>query len=157
MLKCRPVLHADIQTICAFPRDEEELFYFFPKASFPLTVKQLQRAIDQRSDSTVVEQDGVVVGFANFYHWTHGKCHIGNLIISPDARGNGVAQYLIHSMIDLARTQHAASVVEISCFNQNTSGLLLYQKIGFEPFAIEQRLCPDGRRVALIHMQVQAG
>jgi ribosomal protein S18 acetylase RimI-like enzyme len=42
---------------------------------------------------------------------------------------------------------------EISCFNQNTAGLLLYKKFGFEPFDIEERKDPNGQRTALIHMR----
>jgi hypothetical protein len=30
--------------------------------------------------------------------------------------------------------------------NENTAGLLLYPKLGFEPFAIEERLAPGGGR-----------
>jgi hypothetical protein len=32
--------------------------------------------------------------------------------------------------------------------------LLLYAKLGFEPFAVEPRLDPGGARVALIHMRL---
>lgn len=61
-----PVAAKDIPVICAFPRDEEELFFMFPKANWPLTPAQLQASIDSRADSTVVEEAGSVLGFANF-------------------------------------------------------------------------------------------
>ena len=60
-LSHRPVTDQDLPTICTFAQNEDELFYCFPKAAFPLTPAQLQGAIAQRSDSTVVELDGVVV------------------------------------------------------------------------------------------------
>ncbi len=56
----RPVEEKDILTICGFPQDEDELFFLFPKASFPLSPSQLQEAIESRSDSTVVEFNGRV-------------------------------------------------------------------------------------------------
>jgi ribosomal protein S18 acetylase RimI-like enzyme len=154
MLRHRPVLKKDLQSICSFPQGKEELFYFYPKAVYPLTPEQLQIAIDQRSDSTVVERDGAVVGFANFYRW-EGGCCIGNVVVAPFARGQGVAKYLIQTMIALADTKHSAATVEISCFNKNTTGLLLYKKLGFQPFDIEERKDPDGKRTALIHMRYQ--
>jgi ribosomal protein S18 acetylase RimI-like enzyme len=121
-----------------------------------LTPEQLQIAIDQRSDSTVVEIGGGVAGFANFYRWNDRRCCIGNLVVAPLARGQGVATYLIQTMIHLASIKHAANFVEVSCFNQNTAGLLLYKKLGFEPFDIEERVAPNGKQVALIHMRHQA-
>jgi GNAT superfamily N-acetyltransferase len=108
LFRHRPFSNSDIQSICSFPQSEEELFYFFPKAVYPLTPEQLQIAIDQRSDSTVVEIDGDVAGFANFYRWNDRKCCIGNLVVAPLARGQGVATYLIQTMIHLASIKHAA-------------------------------------------------
>lgn len=42
--------------------------------------------------------------------------------------------------------------VQISCFNENTAGLLLYPKLGFVPYAIEERPSLGDGRSALIHM-----
>lgn len=154
-LSSRPVAEQDIALICSFVRTKAEQYFFFPKATWPLTVEQLRGSIAQRSNSTVVELDGEVVGFANFYQWEHGgTCTIGNVIVSPEARGRGVAQYLVRQMIRQATDQHAAKDICLSCFNQNVAGLLLYPKLGFVPFAIEAREDSQGQRVALIHMRL---
>jgi len=153
-LSHRPVEEKDIPIICGFPQNEEELFFLFPKASFPLAPSQLQEAID-RSDSTVVEFNGSVSAFANFYRWeTGGSCSIGNVIVSPEARGHGVGRYLIEKMIAIAFTKHEAAEVGVSCFNDNVVGLLLYAKLGFQPYAVEERQGKRGNRVALIHMRL---
>ena len=152
----RPVAEKDIQAICGFAQTEDELFFLAPKAQFPLTPSQLQALIASRSTSTVVERDGVVVAFANFYRWeSGGRCAIGNVIVSPLARGRGVARYLIEQMTRLAFEKHQAAEVTVSCFNQNVAGLLLYPGLGFQPYAIEERTNPKGDRVALIHMRRQ--
>jgi len=154
MLTNRPVQEADLPTICQFPQSELELFFMFPKASYPLTVEQLQGSIARRTDSTVVLMDGRVVGFANFHVCEPGeKCAIGNVIVAPDVRGQGVGQYLIETMVQIALTKYQAKEVQISCFNQNVPGLLLYQKLGFRPFEIEDRIDKQGNRVASIHMK----
>ena len=151
----RPVSEDDIDVICRFPQSAEELFFLFPKADFPLFPSQLQNAIDQRSDSTVVELDGNVVAFANFYRWEPGGCcSIGNVIVSPKARGHGVGRFLIERMIDLAFSKHHAAEVSVSCFNRNVAGLLFYPKLGFTPYAVEERKEKNGDRVALIHMRL---
>ena len=151
----RPVDEKDIQVICSFPQSEDELFFLFPNAAFPLAPSQLQDAIAQRSDSTVVEFGGEVVAFANFYRWEAGGCcSIGNVIVSPATRGRGVGHYLIEKMIGLAFSKHQATEVTVSCFNQNIAGLLLYPKLGFQPYGIEERQDKRGNRVALIHMRL---
>ena len=156
VLTHRPVDENDIQTICSFPQSEDELFFLFPKAAFPLAPSQLQDAIAQRSDSIVVELGGEVVAFANFYRWEAGGCcSIGNVIVSRAARGCGVGLYLIEKMIGIAFSKHQAAEVTVSCFNQNVAGLLLYPKLGFQPYSIEERQDKKGKRVALIHMRLQ--
>lgn len=155
LLTHRPVAENDIQLICSFPQSESELFFLFPKAIFPLSVPQLQDAIAQRSDSTVVELGGEVVAFANFYCWkTGGRCSIGNVIVSPQARGCGVGRYLIEQMIGLAISKHQATEITVSCFNQNVAGLLLYSQMGFQPYSVEERKDKKGNRIALIHMRL---
>lgn len=127
----------------------------FPKAEFPLAPSLLQESIAQRSNSTVVELDGEVVAFANFYRWeTGGSCSIGNVIVSPLARGRGIGRYLIEQMTNLAFSKHLATEVTVSCFNQNVAGLLLYSKLGFQPYTVEERKNRNGNRVALIHMRL---
>ncbi|MFJ7007204.1 GNAT family N-acetyltransferase [Pseudomonas putida] len=150
----RPIHPDDIPVICNLPQGPDELFYMFPKATYPFTPAQLSDAIAQRSGSTVVEGNGTVLAFANFYKAEHGgACALGNVVVAPAARGHGVARYLVTTMIDLARQQYAAREVWVSCFNHNTAGLLLYPQLGFTPFGIEERQGWDGTRVALVQMK----
>ncbi|AHG21017.1 GNAT family acetyltransferase [Chania multitudinisentens RB-25] len=149
----RPVEMNDIHAICSFPASVQELFFFFPKARWPLSPEQLMVAINERVDNTVVVDDGQVVGFANFYRWGAEACAIGNVIVSPHARGKGVGRYLIQTMVEKASAQHLTAKVTLSCFNENVAGLLLYSQIGFEPYAIEARSDHDGAPVALIHLK----
>jgi len=152
MIEYRAVTKSDLPIICSFAGSEEELFFFYPKGEYPLNPEQLQKAIEQRSDSTVMLCDGVVAGFANFYHWANGVCCIGNVVVAPAMRARGLASQLIRTMIGIAVHRHAATRIEISCFSQNAAGLLLYTSLGFEPFGIEERKSPDGTRTALINM-----
>ena len=150
----RPLVEQDIPLICAFPQSEEELFFLFPKACFPLSIASLQKAVAERADATVVTLRNEPVAFANFYHWGNDYCAIGNVIVSPAVRGRGVARYLILRMCELAFEKYQTTEVRISCFNQNVAGLLLYPQLGFQPYAIEERQDKKGNRVALIHMRV---
>ncbi len=155
MLSHREVRSDDVARVCQFARSAEELYFLFPRATYPLTPEQLRRAIAQRHDSTVVLLDDQVCAFANFYvRETAGTCAIGNVVVAPEARARGVGSYLVETMTRKALLEHRAREVRISCFNANVAGLLLYAKLGFVPFAVEPRRDPQGTRVALIHMKL---
>ena len=155
LLTHRPLEDKDIPIVCGLAQSEDELFFMFPKAEFPLSSSQLRDAVAQRSDSTVVELGGEVIAFANFYHWEFGgRCSIGNVIVSLAARGHGVGRYLIDQMIGRAISRHRASEVTVSCFNHNVAGLLLYHKLRFQPYAMEERQGKKGDRTVLIHLRL---
>ena len=74
---------------------------------------------------------GGLSAFANFYEWERGgRCSIGNVIVDPKARGQGVARYLIEQMIAMAREHYQAKDVELSCFNQNTRRPVVVPTVG---------------------------
>ena len=155
MLNHRPVQDRDFQTIATFPKSDEELYFFAPKLTFPAQPKQLADIATQRKACTVVEVDSHLAGYGNIYKWDDGICAIGNVIVAPQYRGQGVARYLIGILTETAQREFSAQQVQISCFNSNAAGLLLYPKLGFSPFDIEQRTGPTGDPVALIHMRLE--
>ncbi len=150
-LSHRPATLDDLPEVVAFPQNADELFFCYPKAVWPLDVEQLAAAMTERRDSTVVLLDGRIAGFANFYQWQQGdSCALGNLMIAPWARGRGVARYLVTTMERLAREQHQASRMRVSCFNANSAGLLLYLALGYALAGLVERRDPQGARVALL-------
>ena len=145
----------DLEKICTFPRTEAELFYFYPKANFPLTTHQLSEAIAHRSHSTVVEKEGVLAGFANFYEWQQdGCCKVGNFIVNPACRRQGVARFLLETMIKQAKAVFNARQILVACFSENTEALLFYHKFGFVPFKMEPRQAVNGQKIFLLHLHV---
>ncbi|MGP0172091.1 N-acetyltransferase family protein [Pseudomonas sp. NCHU5208] len=153
-LQHRPASAADLSEVVGFPQNAEELFFCYPKAAWPLDVGQLAAAMAERRESTVATLDGKVAGFANFYQWQHGEfCALGNLMVAPWARSQGVAQHLLEVLEGIARDQYKASVMKVSCFNANAGGLLLYTRLGYRPVAIVERRAPDGARVALVQLE----
>lgn len=147
----RPAMVADLSAVAAFPQNAQELFFAYPKAEWPLSADQLAAAMTERRDSTVVLLDGRVAGFANFYQWHYDDhCALGNLMVAPWARGHGVAHYLVAVMEQLAREHYHAKRMQVSCFNANSAGLLLYPKLGYALSGVVERRDPQGQRVALI-------
>jgi len=141
----------DLSEIVTFAQNAEELFFCHPKADWPLSVGQLAATMAERRDSTVALLNGRVAGFANFYQWQYGDyCALGNLMIAPWARSQGVAHYLVTAMEQLAREHYHAKRMQVSCFNANSAGLLLYPKLGYSPSGIVERRDRQHQRVALI-------
>jgi len=153
----RAVQEKDIPQICGFPQNKEELFFLSPKASFPLSNEAFEAIIAERHNPTVVTKKEKVVGFASLYKIEeNNKCFIGNVIVSPSARGAGIGRALIDQMTKISVENYEIKEIHLSCFNNNIGGLLLYSKIGFIPYEIEERTNYNNEKVALIHMKRKA-
>ncbi|WP_369163290.1 GNAT family N-acetyltransferase [Candidatus Thiodiazotropha sp. LNASS1] len=134
----------------------EELFLIYPSGTWPFDKAQLEKLARERSDFTVVLDNGRVIGFANLYTSIAGdRYFIGNLVISDAYRGQGIGRRLIRHMCDRIFERYA-STVYISVFTDNTPALLLYASLGFMPFDIERRTTPKDDSAALLHMRLDA-
>lgn len=84
-LSHRTVEVSNLKKLCQLPKDEEELFFMFPKAEYPLTESQLESAINSRLDSTVILFNDIIVGFANFYEVKKSQyASIGNVVVDAN-------------------------------------------------------------------------
>ena len=81
---------------------------------------------------------------------------LGNLMIAPWARGQGVAQYLVGVMEQLARRDFAARELRVSCVNDNRAGLLLYARLGYRLSGLVERQRGQ-HRVALVQFVKELG
>lgn len=153
-LKHRPVEKRDFEQICQFPQNAEELFFMFPKAEYPFTINQLEIAVENRFDSTVALQGEEVIGFANFYEVNENHhCSIGNVIVNPKFRNQGIGESLIKTMESIGIEKYKVSEMHLSCFNTNTNGILLYSKLGYKPYAVEKWIDKENRPIALIELK----
>lgn len=150
----RNVEENDLKTICSFPQDEQELYFMFPKANYPLTIEQLRNAIKTRFNSTVILLDNNIAGFANFYEIKVNQyCSIGNVITNPCFRNHGVATSLVTTMKNIGKEKYNISEIHLSCFETNTNGLLLYTKLGYKPYEIEKYINKANKISALIKLK----
>ncbi len=152
----RPARASDLTAIVHFPVSEEELFYFFPSARYPLSLSQLEQQLKQRYHSTVMLENNQVIGFANFYNVkNHQIAFIGNVIIKPKKRSQGLGKKLLTTMISHAFQQLQLKEIHLSCYNSNTRALIFYTQLGFQPYAIEQRMTSHKQPVALLHLRLK--
>jgi len=153
-LSYRPIENEDFETICNLPQNAEELFFMFPKAQFPFTAEQLETAVRTRFDSTVILLNEEVVAFANFYEINENHhCSIGNVIVNPNFRNQGIGKFLIKTMESIGIEKYNASEMHLSCFNTNTNGILLYSKLGYKPYEVEKWIDNENKPIALIELK----
>lgn len=153
-LSHRTVEVSELKKLCQLPKDEEELFFMFPKAEYPLTESQLESSINSRFDSTVILFNDIIVGFANFYEVKKSQyVSIGNVVVDANYRNLGIGKYLIQAMEQIAIEKYDVSELHLSCFNTNTKGILLYSKLGYIPYEIEKWLSFQNESLALIKMK----
>ncbi len=79
------------------------------------------------------------------------ECHILNLCIDPDYRGNGLGKYLLEKML-LVASEHRARIAFLEVRPSNRAALSLYENAGFNEVGIRSKYYPsgNGREDALI-------
>lgn len=155
MYTSRLLLLTDLKTIASFPQNEDELYYMFPKATYPLTPSQLEEGARTRFKPTVIIHNDEVVAYANLYDLDGDYCWLGNVIVSINYRGKGVSQYLIKVMASVAKDELKVRALRLTCHNTNIRGIFFYTKIGFKPFEISRIEKYPGDLVAGIRMEME--
>jgi RimJ/RimL family protein N-acetyltransferase len=156
MYSYRPAISMDYPIICTFPQNAEELFYMYPRGTFPLTVEQIKETSESRLYPTVLLHNDKVIGYANIYDSDEQKRYwLGNVIVSKEYRGKGAAESLIQTMKSLAKNELNATTLYLVCHNNNLRGLLFYSKLEFKPFDIVKLKGLTGQPLAGIDMKAE--
>jgi len=156
LLEFREATNEDYDGICRLIGSKEELFLVYPGGRFPLTVDQIKKLSKIRQELTVAVDENEIIGFANLYDYERNKtAFIGNVVVDRSHRGKGLGKEIISYMLNAAFKKHNLPEVRISVFSENTRAVLLYVGFGFSPYKIEERIGPNGNRVALIHMKME--
>lgn len=154
MYSLRPVQAEDFPVICSMPLDEEELYFMFPSAHYPLTSEQMEHALHKREKPTVIlDENQNVIAYANFYGREEGvHCWLGNVIVASQFRGTGASEFLIHSMMNIAKNELNVPRLKLVCHHTNPRAIFFYTKLGFKPFGIKKLKRQDGEIIAGIEM-----
>jgi len=155
-MEIRTATANDFGGICNLIKSKEDMFLAYPKGKFPFTIKQVAKLSQTREELTVSVDKNIIIGFANLFNFENQQsAFIGNVIIDKQYRGQGFGKELVLYMLDKARSKYRLAEVKISVFNSNTPALLLYSRFGFKPYEIEERVAPNGNKIALIHLSLK--
>ncbi|MCD9025475.1 GNAT family N-acetyltransferase [Cohnella silvisoli] len=157
MLSHRTLSNADLETICSFPQNPEELFYMGPKFHYPLTPDQIVRVLENRFSPTVIINTSTMesIAYANLYDIDDKEsiCWLGNVIVSPEYRNKGIAEFLINTMTHKAKNEYGISKMKLFCHNTNTRGLIFYCKYGFKPCGNKIIISQENKKIVAIEME----
>ena len=131
----RPAILADVPAILSFVR-ELAAFEREPdgvEATEPMLAAAL---FGERpaAEAVIAEADGVVAGFALFFHnfstWTGRRgLYLEDLYVTPAARGRGVGKALLRHLAQVATTRGCARF-EWSVLDWNADAIAFYRSVG---------------------------
>ena len=149
----RPAVEEDFPAISGLVTSEEELFLVYPNGHYPFDVQQIRGLARERHELTVAILKGKVVGFTNLYDLeAQHQAFIGNVVIEKTLRGCGIGRKMIGVMLKICFEKYSLSKVNISVFSHNIPALVLYSRLGFTPFDLEERQDFAGQKTVMIHM-----
>lgn len=147
-----PATVEHFEGVSALVPTAEQLYLVYPSATFPLDNVQLHKLMNERKQLTVMVDGGQVVAFANLYNVKQNEsAFIGNVVVADSLRGRGIGRALMLHMSALCKKRYNANP-HLSVFSFNKAALLLYTKLGYKPYSVEERVGLDNKTVALIHM-----
>ena len=155
MIDSRQPHSGDFNILNHFAQSAQELFYIAPFATYPWDAESFAESTTQRLSNTVFTENNAIIGFANYYDVEFSdKGFIGNVMVNPAYRRQGYGKQIVQHMIEMGFATHRFKEIHLSCFSANTAGLLLYRKLGFKPYAIEQRTDYKNESVALMNFKL---
>lgn len=156
MYSYRNARQDDFNMIVNFPQTQKEAFYMYPRGEYPFQAEQLYKTALSRELPTVIHRLGEIVGYGNLYDVAEADdCWLGNVIVHPNYRRQGVGQFLIEVMIQRAKEELRVREINLIVHNTNTKALLLYNKFGFRPFDIIAMNDSEGHEIAGIAMRIK--
>jgi ribosomal protein S18 acetylase RimI-like enzyme len=135
---------ADYKAIAAWISDKKACSRWAgPSVPFPFAAANLPEllAVEGCSSYCLSDSDNRCVGFGQFWPGKQGAVHIGRIIVSPEARGNGAGRLLCEKLIAKAREATGASTVTLRVYRDNHTAHSLYSSLGF--FVIESESTDD--------------
>lgn len=149
----RSIVEDDFQAVCELIPSEEELFLVYDRGKFPLTVAEVAKLVERRMDPIVMVCRGAVVGFACYYNYQEGRSvFIGNIVIDRSVRGQGLGKRIVTYMIDRAFSLLNLQSVRLHVYNRNLPALLVYNGLGFQPYAMKVQRDYKGEPVIFLSL-----
>lgn len=104
-----------------------------PSIPFPFSAKSLPELLSMMGARSycLSDSDDACIGFGQFWVVEKGAVHIGRIIVSPHARGQGAGRLLCEKLIAKAVQSTGSTKVTLRVYRDNQSARSLYASLGF--------------------------
>lgn len=106
-----------------------------PRVPFPFSAAELPSllAVDGAVSYCLAGEATGPLGFGQHWELTPGAVHLGRIVVSPAARGQGLGRRLCQLLITQAVRATGATAVTLRVYRDNAAALSLYSSLGFTP------------------------
>ena len=137
-LQVRPFPAELANVVSGWAQTEEEVLMWCGAKSAPVTADQIRAWADEEwTEPFGLYRDEQLVGYGEL--WVddeEAEVELARLIIDPNARGQGLGQYLANELARLARSRHPQVMLRVH--PDNLAALRCYATAGFEPVPPDQ-------------------
>ena len=102
----------------------------------------------------LVGNDGTFVGFGQYYLRV-GRCHLGRLVVAPNARGCGFGSMLVHELCKKGSVKLGVDSFSLFVHPGNESAVRLYQRLGFSAVPYPEKLPAARHYVYMVAPQLE--
>lgn len=105
-----------------------------PGVPFPLPPERFAQVLELevRPGWALLDEQGVCVGFGQYWMTATDTAHLGRIIVSPLARGRGLGRLLVQSLSAQALRESGIQRLTLRVYRDNTAAVALYRDLGFQ-------------------------
>lgn len=148
--------HKDYDQLTAWIDSEKSCYLWGgPVYKYPLTHQQIENHCKQpQVFPFLFTVENNPVGFVELYQVSANEFRICRVFISPEYRGQNLAQTMLESLIEVAKVNYGANLLTLGVFSHNKPAILCYEKLGFVEFErVTNSLLFDGESWDLARME----
>ena len=136
MIKLEAFTQLDFDRLISWIDNKELLMQIAgPNFSFPLTVDQLQKYLDDKNSfafNVIDTSDNNIIGHAEIYLSNDDTCKLDKVLIGDKSnRGKGFGLQLINELVRYSFETLGVREVELNVFDWNIAGIKCYERAGF--------------------------
>ncbi len=107
----------------------------------PWTEGMFKDCLEYRYECDVLEIDNLVVGFI-IAQIIAAECHLYNICIEPVSKGQGLGEYLLRHLINLAKKKQAKEIL-LEVRESNARAQKLYYRLHFIEIGLRRNYYPS--------------
>lgn len=131
----RPVQPSNYATVASWPESAGATQRWAgPGVPFPLSPERFAQVLELevRPGWALLDEQGVCVGFGQYWMTATDTAHLGRIIVSPHVRGRGLGRALMQALCTQAQHEDGVQHLTLRVYRDNAAAAALYRDLGFQ-------------------------